>query len=67
MMLIDPVDIVKSVLTFKGFWKSSTKEKLQWIFILYPLMLFHVGLVLLDYGLYHLFSGLRKLLRRSRQ
>jgi hypothetical protein len=37
--LVDPAEIIGDILKFKGFIKSSFKDKLKWIFILYPFAL----------------------------
>jgi hypothetical protein len=43
MQIINPVEIIKDILKFRGFKKATFKEKMQWIFIFYP---FALGIVL---------------------
>jgi hypothetical protein len=43
---MNPIDIMEDILRFRGFWKSPFKDKIKWIFILYPfflgVLLFHL-------------------------
>lgn len=43
---MNPIDVMDDILLFRGFWGSSFKVKLKWLFILYPLflglLLFHL-------------------------
>jgi hypothetical protein len=40
MNLVDPTEIIGDILKFKGFWKSPFKDKLKWLFVLYPFAVF---------------------------
>lgn len=47
--MINGTEIIKGILKFKGFKESSFKDKLKWIFIIYPFVLFIVAINWFDY------------------
>lgn len=65
--MISAVDVAEDILKFRGFWKSSFKDKLIWIFVLYPFMLFVVSLFTLQMACTYIYCGLHSLKRKMRR
>jgi len=47
--MINSAELMRDILKFKGFKGASFKDKIKWLFVLYPFMLFVVALNWIDY------------------
>jgi hypothetical protein len=64
--MISAVDVMDQILKFKGFWRASFKDKLVWLFILYPFMIGVILLYLSGNIVYAVTYKLKRLIRKFR-
>jgi hypothetical protein len=62
--MISAVDVMDQILKFKGFWRASFKDKLVWLFILYPFMIGVILLYLSGNIVYAITYKLKRLIRK---
>lgn len=58
--MVDPSSVVKQILTFNGFKKESFKDKMKWIFILFPFFGFWFLINLIEYSFWSLIDKLKR-------
>lgn len=60
-MMINPTNIVRDILTFKGFRSADWGDKVKWLFVLFPFFV----IVVMVYAVFGLRDGALYLLRRN--